>query len=277
MSSFKKRILASRPARFIVDVVAGTQSRTPVRTGRTATDLRELEDKLDHTFRNRELLRQAVTHKSHAHEAQEADSFHNESMEFLGDAVLGFLITDVIYHAFPSASEGRLSKIRAYLVSSASLFLLAKKIDLPQYLRLGKGEEKTGGRKKRALSANAFEAVIAAIYLDAGIETVRAFLDPLYAPIIDAIRSGRAIVEDPKTTLQELLQARNMPPAQYVVTAETGPEHRKIFHVDLHIGDQLLASASGTTKKKAELQTAEIALRQLTSRRPSADKKRTNG
>jgi ribonuclease-3 len=155
------------------------------------------------------------------------------------------------------------------LVSSSSLSVLAKKIDLPQNLRLGKGEEKTGGRKKMALSANAFEAVIAAIYLDAGIEAVRAFLDPLYAPIIAEIRAGRVIVEDPKTTLQEFLQARNMPPAQYVVTAETGPEHRKIFHVDLLIGEKNIAAASGTTKKKAEIQTAEIALRQLTSRQSS--------
>jgi ribonuclease-3 len=225
----------------------------------------ELERKLDYAFRNRDLLRQAITHKSYAHEAEEEDSFHNESMEFLGDAVLGFLVTDLIYKTFPSMNEGRLSKIRAYLVSSASLSVLAKRIDLPQDLRLGKGEEKTGGRKKTALSANAFEAVVAAIYLDSGIDAVRSFLDPLYAPIIAEIRAGRAIVEDPKTTLQEFLQARNMPPAQYVVTAETGPEHRKIFHVDLMIGDRKMATASGTTKKKAEIQTAEIALRQIQS------------
>jgi ribonuclease-3 len=224
-----------------------------------------LEEKLDYVFRNRELLRQAVTHKSYTHEAVEDDRFHNESMEFLGDAVLGFFITDLIFHAFPTVNEGRLSKIRAYLVSSASLSILAKKVHLPQHLRLGKGEEKTGGRKKKALSANAFEAVIAAVYLDSGIEAVRAFLEPLYAPIITEIQAGRAIVEDPKTTLQEFLQARNMPPAQYIVTAETGPEHRKIFHVDLHVGDDKMASASGTTKKKAEIQTAEIALRQLNS------------
>jgi ribonuclease-3 len=227
------------------------------------TKLSDLEEKLEYVFRDRDLLRQAITHKSYAHEAEEDSSFHNEPMEFLGDAVLGFLITDLIYHAFPTVSEGRLSKIKAYLVSSASLSVLAQKIGLPQYLRLGKGEEKTGGRKKRALSANAFEAIIAAIYLDTGIEAVRNFLDPLYAPIIAEIRAGRAVVEDPKTTLQEFLQARNMPSAQYIVRDETGPEHRKIFHVDLTIGDEKVASASGTTKKKAEIQTAEIALKQL--------------
>jgi ribonuclease-3 len=246
-------------------MLKGPESSPPIGPSSPEADLAVLEAKLDYVFRNREFLRQAVTHKSYTHEALEESHFHNESMEFLGDAVLGFLITDLIFHAFPSVNEGRLSKIRAYLVSSSNLYILAKKIDLQQHLRLGRGEEKTGGRKKKALSANAFEAVVAAIYLDAGIERVRAFLDPLYAPIIANIRAGRAIVEDPKTKLQEFLQARNMPLAQYIVTAETGPEHRKIFHVDLHVGDAKLASASGTTKKKAEIQTAEIALRQLTS------------
>ena len=161
-------------------------------------DRRGLEQELEHTFRNPELLRKALTHKSFAYETTEDSSFHNESMEFLGDAVLGFLITDIIYHAFPSVSEGRLSKIKAYLVSSANLSVLAKNIGLHHHLRLGRGEEKTGGRKKKALSANALEAVIAAIYLDAGIVAVRQFLEPLFSPIIEDIRNGRAVVEDPK-------------------------------------------------------------------------------
>ena len=223
----------------------------------------DLEQELEHTFKDPELLRQAITHKSFAYETNGDSSFHNESMEFLGDAILGFVITDIIYHAFPSVSEGRLSKIKAYLVSSANLSVLAKKIDLQQHLRLGRGEEKTGGRKKKALSANALEAVIAAIYLDAGIVAARQFLEPLFSPTIEDIREGRAVVEDPKTMLQEYLQARGDTQARYVVTAETGPEHRKIFHVELVIEDEKLASASGTTKKNAELQAAQIALDQL--------------
>ena len=262
INSFKDRI-----TRVLATVLRGAPSFSPKTSTHPKVELSELEGKLNYSFRNRAFLRQAITHKSYAHEAEGDDSLHNESMEFLGDAVLGFWTTDLIYRAFPSMNEGRLSKIRAYLVSSASLSVLAKGIDLPQYLLLGRGEEKTGGRKKKALSANAFEAVIAAIYLDSGIDAVGSFLDPLYAPIIAEIRAGRAIVEDPKTTLQEFLQARNMPPAQYIVSAETGPEHRKIFHVNLLIGDKKLSSASGTTKKKAEIQTAEIALRQLQSSR----------
>lgn len=229
-----------------------------------------LEQELDHTFNKPELLRQAITHKSFAYETTGDSSFHNESMEFLGDAILGFLVTDIIYHDFPSVSEGRLSKIKAYLVSSANLSVLANKIGLHQHLRLGRGEEKTGGRKKKALSANAFEAVIAAIYLDAGIVAVRRFLEPLFSPIIEDIKHGRAVVEDPKTTLQEYLQARDSMQARYIVTAETGPEHRKVFHVELVIGEKKLASASGTTKKNAEIQAAQIALNQL---RKEADTK----
>jgi ribonuclease-3 len=184
-------------------------------------------------------------------------------MEFLGDSILGFLITDFIFHEFPDYSEGRKSKIKAYLVSSTTLSMLALQLEIPKYLRLGKGEEKTGGRKKKALSANAFEAVIAAIYLDSGIEEVRRFLAPIFHPLIREVGDGRAAVEDPKTALQEYLQARNLESAQYSVTAETGPEHRKTFHVELRVGTRTLGSATGPTKKNAELLAAQSALAKL--------------
>ncbi len=225
--------------------------------------LRQLETKLAYSFRRQILLQKALTHKSFAYEAGGDPLFHNESMEFLGDAILGFLVTDLIYHAFPTVSEGRLSKIKAYLVSSSTLWALARELDLPEHLRLGKGEEKTGGRKKKALSANALEAVVAAIYLDGGIESTRDFLGPLYSSVVVEIREGRAVVEDPKTTLQEYLQARSLPPTRYMVTAESGPDHRKTFHVELVVGEKRLAKGSGTTKKKAELQTAQAALEKL--------------
>jgi ribonuclease III len=226
-----------------------------------SVELDELETRLDYRFRERELLQQSLTHKSFAHES--GGNQHNESMEFLGDAVLGFLVTDFIYRDFPALSEGRKSKIKAYLVSAATLSTLALELDLPRYLRLGRGEEKTGGRKKKALSANAFEAVVAAIYLDSGIDAVRRFLDPLFRPLIGDVRDGRAAVEDPKTALQEYLQARELESAQYVVTAETGPEHRKTFHVDLRIGGSKVSSATGPTKKHAELLAAQAALARL--------------
>ncbi len=221
----------------------------------------ELERNLGYRFRDKDLLQHALTHKSFAYES--GGSPHNESMEFLGDSVLGFLITDFIFHEFPDFSEGRKSKIKAYLVSSATLSTLALQLDIPKYLRLGRGEEKTGGRKKKALSANAFEAVIAAIYLDSGIDAVRRFLAPIYQPLIREIGDGRAAIEDPKTALQEYLQARNLEAAIYSVTAETGPEHRKTFQVELRIGDRTLGTATGPTKKNAELLAAQTALARL--------------
>ncbi len=230
-------------------------------TSQSTTELSELEHGLGYRFTQEDLLRQALTHKSFAHES--GNGAHNESMEFLGDAVLGFLITDFIYQDFSALTEGRKSKIKAYLVSATTLSSLALALEIPQFLRLGKGEEKTGGRQKNALSANALEAVVAAIYLDAGIDAVRAFLQPLYSPLIEEVREGRAVVEDPKTTLQEFLQARNLEPAHYHVTAESGPEHRKTFQVELKVGHRKLGEASGTTKKKAELLAAQAALQKL--------------
>jgi ribonuclease-3 len=230
-------------------------------TANISESLAELEDLLSYRFREPTLLQQALTHKSFAYESGSAA--HNESMEFLGDSVLGFLVTDFIYHFFPTLTEGRKSKIKAYLVSSRSLSAIALDIGIPLFLRLGKGEEKTGGRHKKALAANALEAVIAAIYLDAGIEQARRFLSPLYDTLLMDIQEGRAVVEDPKTALQEYLQARNLENAQYSVTAETGPEHQKTFHVVVQVGQRGLGEASGTTKKKAEIQAAEAALSKL--------------
>lgn len=226
-----------------------------------ARELHDLQDRLGYRFDDPALLLQALTHKSHAHEA--GDSGHNESMEFLGDAVLGFLVTDFIYREFPDVTEGRKSKIKAFLVSASALHSLAVELEIPRFLRLGKGEEKTGGRKKTALAANALEAVVAAIYLDRGIAAARGFLAPLYGPVLEDVAEGRAVIEDPKTALQEFLQARNLEPAQYTVSAETGPEHRKTFHVELHIGGDKVAVANGTTKKKAELVAAQEALSKL--------------
>lgn len=230
-------------------------------TSQQTTDLEELQERFSYRFRNEALLEQALTHKSFAHES--GDEAHNESMEFLGDAVLGFLVTDFIYRDFPGRTEGRKSKIKAYLVSASTLSSIARDLDIPRFLRLGKGEEKTGGRKKKALSANALEAVVAAIYLDSGIQSTRDFLEPLYEPLIQQIMEGRAAVEDPKTALQEFLQARSMDPAKYLVTAESGPEHRKTFQVEVQIGHRKLGQASGMTKKKAELLAAQEALARL--------------
>lgn len=231
-------------------------------TASEAPDLRALQEKLGHVFDDITLLERALTHKSHAHEAGQS-SLHNESLEFLGDSILGFLVTDLIYHRFPDLNEGRKSKIKAYLVSSVALSELALELELPRYLRLGKGEEKTGGRRKQALRANALEAVLAAIYLDGGIDKARAFIGPLYEDLFQTVAEKSAAVEDPKTKLQEHLQATHLPPAEYVIIKEKGPEHRKTFHVDLVVGERTLAHTSGSTKKKAQLRAARIALEKL--------------
>jgi len=228
----------------------------------SGSDLTTLQEKLGHFFRDLSLLEHALTHKSHAHEAGPS-SLDNESLEFLGDSILGFLVTDLIYQRFPALDEGRKSKIKAYLVSSVALSDLALGLELPKYLRLGKGEEKTGGRRKQALRANALEAVLAAIYLDAGIDAARAFVEPLYEELFQEVAAKSAAVEDPKTELQEHLQAAHMPAAEYVVVKEKGPEHRKTFHVNLRVGDRTLANTSGSTKKKAQLRAARIALEKL--------------
>ena len=225
-------------------------------------DLEALQEKLGYSFRDPSLLERALTHKSHAHEAGQFDH-HNESLEFLGDSILGFLVTDLIYQRFPDLNEGRKSKIKAYLVSAVALSDLALDLDLPRFLRLGKGEEKTGGRRKQALRANALEAILAAIYLDAGIEAARGFVEPLYQQLFAEVESKGQAVEDPKTKLQEYLQASHLPPAEYVITKEKGPEHRKTFHVDLQVGDRTLASTTGSTKKKAQLRAARIAFEKL--------------
>ena len=235
---------------------------TSCQDSNSSSNLGELQDILGHEFKDLGLLEKALTHKSFAHEAGEGFT-HNESLEFLGDSILGFLITDIIYERFPELDEGHKSKIKAYLVSAVALSELALKLELAKYLRLGKGEEKTGGRQKQALRANALEAVVAAIYLDAGIDAARAFVEPLYSPLFTEVQGKGAAVEDPKTTLQEHLQAQNLPPAQYVIVKEKGPEHRKTFHVNLLVGDRRLATTSGSTKKKAELRAARVALEKL--------------
>lgn len=225
-------------------------------------DVSAVEKKLGLAFERPALLEQAFTHKSYTHETR-GEAPHNESLEFLGDAVLGFIITDYIHRNHPELSEGQQSKIKAHLVSTATLSHVAGELELPEHLHLGKGEEKTGGRRKTALRANLLEAVVAAVYLDAGIEVARAFVERIYASLLLPIRQGRTDLVDAKTALQEYLQARSRPLAEYRVVAETGPEHKKTFHIELFLDGQKLASARGKTKKEAELAAARTALARI--------------
>jgi ribonuclease-3 len=221
--------------------------------------LAALERRIGYRFRDTGLLEHALTHKSRAHEDATGGVVDNESLEFLGDAVLGFVVADLLYREFPQFQEGQKSKAKAALVSTAALAALAERIGLGDYLLLGRGEEKTGGRRKQALLADGCEAVIAALYLDGGTDAARAFLLAELADEIAHVRSPD-FLRDYKSALQERLQSSGRPLPVYVVTAEVGPEHDKRFHVTVRVGQDVLAESEGRTKKDAEQAAAKEAL-----------------
>lgn len=229
-----------------------------------ASEIAELESVLGHRFRDPSRLIQALTHSSRIPERGADDSSEdNEKLEFLGDAVLELLVSEDLLRAFPEWREGQLSKSRARLVNATALSLAAQRIGLGQHLRLGRGEEKTGGRMKPALLADAYEAVIAAIYLDAGLEAARQFVQRTLvdgAMIVEAARQGHT---DHKSALQEWLQSRGEPPGSYHIISESGPDHEKIFCVELRIAGDITATGTGKTKKEAEQAAAVAALIQL--------------
>jgi ribonuclease III len=224
--------------------------------------VRSLERRLGYRFRDVGLLEHALTHKSKAHEDATGGVVDNESLEFLGDAVLGFVVADLLYREFPHFHEGQKSKAKAALVSTAALAELAQRIGLGAYLLLGRGEEKTGGRQKQALLADGCEAVIAAIYLDGGIDAAREFVLAELRDEIEHVRSPD-FLRDFKSALQERLQASGRPLPDYEVTSERGPDHDKRFHVTVRVQGEELASSEGRTKKEAEQAAARQALDKL--------------
>ena len=231
-----------------------------------------LMERLGYLFRDPQLLDRALTHSSSVPELRTARGEDiafsgsvvqdNERLEFLGDAVLELLTSEHLLRNFPEWSEGQLSKSRARIVNAHSLEMAARRLQLGEHLRLGRGEEKTGGRDKPALLADAFEAVVAAMYLDGGLEPVRELLTR--AVFEQALEDGERISEsDRKSALQELLQARGEQPAEYRLAGETGPDHQKTFRVEVWVKGERLASAEGTTKKEAEQKAARSALEKL--------------
>jgi ribonuclease-3 len=233
---------------------------------RITETLGPLEDQIGHKFRDLGLLEHALTHRSRAHEDASGGVIDNESLEFLGDAVLGFVIADMLFHRFPTHDEGYKSKVKASIVSSASLTRLAEQIDLGRFVLLGRGEEKTGGRRKHAILADSFEAVIAAIYLDAGIDGARAFIVSRFGPLIEAAgdRAAEAtFTDDWKSALQEWLQASGRGLPHYRLASAEGPDHKKRFDVEVLIGGLVEGRAEGRSKKDAEQQAAKAALHKL--------------
>jgi ribonuclease-3 len=230
------------------------------------SEFEPLERRIGYRFKDRGLLEHGLTHRSRVHEDASGGVFDNESLEFLGDSVLGFVIADILFRRFPQHNEGQKSKLKASIVSAASLARLGERINLGEFLILGRGEEKTGGRRKLALIADCYEALIAAIYLDGGIEPVRGFIERQFADLIDdAERRGAdaAFTEDYKSALQEWLQSHDRGLPVYRLAGEAGPPHRRMFDVEVLVSGVAIARAEGKSKKEAAQAAAKVALERL--------------
>jgi ribonuclease-3 len=227
--------------------------------------LHELENLLGYSFSNQALLLQALTHRSYVNE-NEAEHFrNNESLEFLGDSVLGFLISSRIFQQHPELTEGELSKIKAYLVSAANLVRLAESIHLGDFIRISRGEEKTGGRTKRAIIVDAFEAIIGALYLDGGVEAASDFVGRQIGEFLERLDLKQLTYGDFKSALQEQLHDLGRPEPVYRVVNELGPDHKKTFVVQVVLHGTVVAEATGRTKKEAQQSAARLALESLKS------------
>ncbi len=245
-------------------------------------DMTKLEEALGHRFTRPQLLQQALTHTSQAREMEALQAPEstpvgdNEQLEFLGDAILGFITAEELFHRFPHFREGELSKLRAHLVSEKHLIRVALELQLGHYLNLGRGEEKSGGRNKTTLLVDALEAVLAAMYLDGGIDSVRRLvLRCVVAPELEriAVTGSSLPLTDYKSALQEKLQAIGLPQPTYMLVKERGPEHSKTFTVearlpaaDNHTQPEFVGRAEGSTKKNAEQEAARQLLEYLASR-----------
>ena len=218
----------------------------------------ELEKKIEYTFRDKKLLQTALTHSSFANEVKEKRCENNERLEFLGDAVLGIIAADYLYFHNYHVPEGELTRLRAMMVCEKSLYEFAQQLELGRYLRLGRGEENTGGRERSSILADAFEAVVAAVYIDGGLEAARkyvtAFADRFFSTRISSS------VKDYKTALQEIVQKNHGERLEYVLTAENGPDHEKLFIVEVHLNSNIIGEGRGGSKKEAEQMAAKEAL-----------------
>ena len=223
----------------------------------------QLEDKINYRFSDRKLLETAVTHSSYIKEHAGAGR-SNERLEFLGDAFFDAVIGEALFKMFPDREEGFLSRIRATLVCEKSLANEARKIDLGRYLMLGNGEERSGGRERESILADAMEAVLGAVYLDGGFECVKRVVLDIFGEVIEDARHGKYVVTDYKTALQEKLQSRGITEIHYELIGETGPDHDKTFFVQLKVNDKAMTKGKGKSKKQAEQQAAEAMLEKET-------------
>jgi ribonuclease-3 len=227
-----------------------------------------LERRIGYRFKDRGMLEHALTHRSRVHEDASGGVFDNESMEFLGDSVLGFVIAAMLFREFPHHNEGQKSKLKASLVSAAALARLGERLNLGEFLILGRGEEKTGGRRKHAIIADCYEALIAAIYLDGGIEPAEQFIAREFASLIEEAKrtgTGASFTDDWKSALQEYLQSGGRGLPVYRLAAEVGPDHRKSFVVEVLVDGEPVATAQGRSKKEAAQLAARAALERLSA------------
>ena len=230
---------------------------------RIRDEFEALQQAIGYRFRDRGLLEHAMTHTSRANEDVSGGALDNEALEFLGDAVLGFIIADVLFTDFPEFDEGQKSKTKASLVSTTTLARQAERLRLGDHILLGRGEEKTGGRKKQALLADTYEALIAAIYLDGGVEHAKAFVVREFENLLADVRRDGTAGQDYKSSLQELVQSRNLPLPEYRVVDTAGPDHRKTFEIEVVLNGEALSRGSGTSKKEAEQEAARLALERV--------------
>lgn len=217
--------------------------------------MEQLQNNLGYHFKNPALLARALTHSSYANERR-VDTGDNERLEFLGDSVLGFITAEYLFANHRDFPEGELTKLRAYAVCEKSLFSYAEEIGLGHYLKLGKGEERTGGRTRPSVLSDAFEAVIAAIYLDGGMDEAKKFVLRFVVPYVEA----KPTFKDYKTMLQEVVQKNQGETLEYVLVSETGPDHDKCFTVEVHLNSNVIGRGVGGSKKKAEQNAAKEAL-----------------
>lgn len=217
-----------------------------------------LEKNLNYSFKNKDLLINALTHSSYANEVRNGVS-SNERLEFLGDSVLSVIVADYLYKQFQNLPEGELTKLRASLVCEKSLCGFSRELELGRYLRLGKGEDKGGGRERDSILADAFEAVLAAIYLDGGLEISRKHV--MRFILSELKHTDDEVFKDYKTTLQEIIQRNPEESVKYILTGESGPDHDKIFEVEVHLNSNVIGVGKGRNKKQAEQMAAKEALR----------------
>ena len=231
----------------------------------SASSADSLQSSLGYRFKALALIDEALTHSSLVNEQKTASPQHNERLEFLGDAVLSLVMSEYLAEALPQSSEGALSKLKAKLVSEASVAQVARRLNLGEYLKLGRGEDRSKGREKDSLLADALEAVLAAVHLDGGFDASRTVTRHIFAEELANIAAQQEPpgAGDYKTQFQEWCQKRHDTLPRYATVRETGPDHQKLFEVELSIQDEIVGMGSGRSKKEAEQQAAKQALQQL--------------